>query len=291
MASPSLFPAEDTSPATPTPLTEKLCCPICTSIFDRPLELYCGAIVCLECCCKWIQISHSLSCPCCYNHSLNSSTIQLPSPLIASLVESLVVNCGKRCGKLVRVGQYHQHLAGNCKSHYHQLVDSPSKMTIRDVLAKPTTSPATPMEMRAAEHLVRRIMEDQGSTSSEGVVKVRTRGQVSKEQTVSIHALLNWNIITQPITLVPVAGCRVPSSDASRRTVKRRSEDIGRVRSFTSGGDTRAQIAAEVKSLSKVEREELLQKAQLPVYIPTEHALAMKADLGITWNTLRILRR
>jgi hypothetical protein len=63
------------------------------------------------------------------------------------------------------------------------------------------------------------------------------------------------------------------------------------VREITSGGDTTAQLAAEIKALSKAEREELLQQAQLPVLIPTNHALAMKADLGIPWSKLRILRR
>ena len=81
------------------------------------------------------------------------------------------------------------------------------------------------------------------------------------------------------------------TSDASKRTVRRRSETLSKVREITSGGDTTAQLAAEVKSLSKAEREELLQQAQLPILIPTNHALAMKADLGIPWNKLRILRR
>lgn len=50
-------------------------------------------------------------------------------------------------------------------------------------------------------------------------------------------------------------------------------------------------MAAEIKALSKVERESLLHEAQLPIVIPTEHALAMKADLALPWNKLRFLRR
>ena len=95
----------------------------------------------------------------------------------------------------------------------------------------------------------------------------------------------------QPITLVPVRGCRVSSSEASRRTLKRRTEQIGRIRSLSSGGDSTAQLRAEIKSLSKEEREELLQQAGLPVHIPIDHSLAIKADLGIPWRKLRILRR
>lgn len=73
--------------------------------------------------------------------------------------------------------------------------------------------------------------------------------------------------------------------------MKRRTEGISLVRSITSGGDSTAQMAAEVKALSKEERESILQEAQLPIFIPTDHALAMKADLSLPWNKLRILRR
>lgn len=88
-----------------------------------------------------------------------------------------------------------------------------------------------------------------------------------------------------------MTGCRVPSSEASRRTLKRRTEEIGRFRSLSSGGDSVVQLRAEVKSLTEEEREELLQQAGLPVVIPCNHSLAMKADLGIPWSKLRLLRR
>lgn len=88
-----------------------------------------------------------------------------------------------------------------------------------------------------------------------------------------------------------VAGCRVTSSKASARTLNRRTETISKVRSVISGGDNMTQLASEIKSLTKAEREELLLDAQLPVVIPTDQALAMKADLEIPWNKLRILRR
>lgn len=65
--------------------------------------------------------------------------------------------------------------------------------------------------------------------------------------------------------------------------MKQRTENISRVRSITSGGDSTAQLASEIKALTKAEREELLLEAQLPVLISTEQALAMKADLGINY--------
>ena len=66
---------------------------------------------------------------------------------------------------------------------------------------------------------------------------------------------------------------------------------LSTIREITSGGNSSSQLAAEIKHLSKAEREDLLREASLPIIIPPNHALAMKADLGIPWKKLRILRR
>ena len=90
---------------------------------------------------------------------------------------------------------------------------------------------------------------------------------------------------------MPVSGCRIPSLEASKKTIKRRTDSISKVRDITSGGDSTAQLKAEIQSLSKEQREELLAQAKLPLLIPTDHALAMKADLALPWNKLRVVRR
>ena len=36
---------------------DKLCCVICTYLLDRPLDTSYGVVVCLDCCCKWIQVT------------------------------------------------------------------------------------------------------------------------------------------------------------------------------------------------------------------------------------------
>jgi hypothetical protein len=43
--------------------------------------------------------------------------------------------------------------------------------------------------------------------------------------------------------------------------------------------------------LSKEEREDILKSAGLPIGIPPDHALAMKADLAIPWATMREISR
>lgn len=47
----------------------------------------------------------------------------------------------------------------------------------------------------------------------------------------------------------------------------------------------------EMKKLGKEERENLLKEASFPIKIPTEHALAIKSDLAISWNKLRKVQR
>ena len=63
------------------------------------------------------------------------------------------------------------------------------------------------------------------------------------------------------------------------------------VRDIVSVSGSSAQFTAAVNYLSKSQREELLKQVQLPLVIPADHALAMKADLAIPWSKLRILRR
>ena len=184
IAPPSNLPEEDPTPEyhhVSDVFIDKLCCVICTYLLDRPLEISCGAVVCLDCCCKWIQVTSSVSCPCCYDHPLNSSTIQPPSPLVTALLDDLLISCKRSCKTIVRASKYKYHLASNCQEYCHKVLDSPSQITIEDVLAKPATSPATPAEIRATGHLVRRIMhQNAGSAETQAVVKVSTRGQVSK---------------------------------------------------------------------------------------------------------------
>ena len=170
------------------PLTEQLSCPICTTVLQRPVELSCGVIICSTCCSKWVvhctAQRHEIYCPCCHSHLLDKHSIRPPPPLVLSLLAGVLVNCGRGCGKLVRVDNYDKHIAGNCQGYYHHQVDSPSKMTLHDVLAKPVTVPATPAEIRVAGHLMKRMLD---SDPDEHIVRVPTRGQVSMMHCIHLN--------------------------------------------------------------------------------------------------------
>lgn len=86
---------------------------------------------------------------------------------------------------------------------------------------------------------------------------------------------------------------RIPSTQATTKTVLSRSKELDVHRRFCTGGDHAFQLAKEVKACSLEERESILQELQngFKVIIPLTFALAMKADLGIPWSKLRAIRR
>ena len=88
-----------------------------------------------------------------------------------------------------------------------------------------------------------------------------------------------------------VTKCRVKTSEASNKTIVRRTRSISQLRTYVSGGDVSVQMRSELQALSKNDREELLREANLPVQIPPDHALAMKADLALPWAKMRVISR
>ena len=63
------------------------------------------------------------------------------------------------------------------------------------------------------------------------------------------------------------------------------------MRKIIGGEDSSLVLHQELQSLTKDERSKLLVDAGLMIDIPREQGLAMKADLPIPWNKLRVIRR
>ncbi len=93
----------------------------------------------------------------CNRHTLSSETISTPSPLFLSLLSESIVVCYRKCGNMMKLQDYTAHLNNHCRSHHAN--NSPSKVTLKDILSNPSTSPATPVECQAAQHLVSRLMQ------------------------------------------------------------------------------------------------------------------------------------
>ena len=88
-----------------------------------------------------------------------------------------------------------------------------------------------------------------------------------------------------------VTSSSVRSSESSRDTARRRSQELSKIRERLSSGDSEHQMADELKMLPKEVREELTKELKFSVHIPADQSLAMKADLCLPWKKLRIMRR
>ncbi len=160
-----------------SPTSKNLRCSLCHNVAFPPVELSCEHIACSDCCYRAIQATYSLNSPCCSDHTLNSQTVRPPSSLLIALLNDQLVKCVKGCGSVVKLQDYQKHLDSKC-SCFRENMDSPSKITLRDVLGKSSKSPTTPVEARAAHSLVKRLL-NQGEGPSSSVLKVGCRGQVS----------------------------------------------------------------------------------------------------------------
>lgn len=102
------------------------------------------------------------------------------------------------------------------------------------------------------------------------------------------------HVFLQPLTFVQVQQPRVESAKASTRSLRRRTLVLRDARKKVSADDSSAQVqlSHEIKSCTPDVHSKLLEDIQgeVCIQIPTESSLAMKADLSIPWNTLRIMR-
>ena len=107
------------------------------------------------------------------------------------------------------------------------------------------------------------------------------------------HIALQYKLLRniQPLTLVRVTRSRVATGDVSTRTVRRRLQDVLKVKELIAGRDSAPILKRELLALSKDDRNQLLRDSGMTIDIPPEQGLAMKADLAISWNKLRVIRR
>ena len=82
-----------------------------------------------------------------------------------------------------------------------------------------------------------------------------------------------------------------PISQTSLRTRKRRASEVCNARTMLSAESSSLILETELKALSKMEKQQLLLSAGITKEMKPEEGFALKADIGLTWNKLRDLRR
>lgn len=83
----------------------------------------------------------------------------------------------------------------------------------------------------------------------------------------------------------------VSSSKASKKTLRRRTDELNQHRSVASAGSEVAQMHQELKSLTPDERRDLWEDMEFKIEIPALTGLALKADLCLPWNRMRAMKR
>ena len=83
-----------------------------------------------------------------------------------------------------------------------------------------------------------------------------------------------------------------PSDQSSTRSVQRRNEYLRSQIDFVSGGAFAHQTISLIKSMGKDERAKILKSANLvTAHIDAEQMVAMKCNLGFSWEKLKVIAR
>lgn len=222
---PSLKPHEmeyldgDAFLAPPPPISmDSMLCPICLAVLDVPLSLKCGHVVCRECLIKAVNyLPTHPSCPCCSTAIEGTADIMRPPDVLLQVIQSLRVKCNMpQCEATVNLGSLRQHyevshapstaspptpsrspLPGRLDSHPP---NTPSGVSLRQVLNAPVDKTPNDMEVRAATHLVKRMIHSSSECAHGSSLQLPTGGQVSALHTITYccnHA--KWLIV--PLTL------------------------------------------------------------------------------------------
>ena len=153
----------------------ELRCPICMDVYWCPVQMQCRTLVCATCCSQWVQVTAGVDCPCCFNHQLDTSNVQPPPSVMTDLLGSLWVQCTcEGCPKVVKAQNLLKHLESGCRQYNETSTDSPSRVSLKDILSQPITTPTTAAEKRVFRSLFRR--EEASNPCS--TVTVETAGQV-----------------------------------------------------------------------------------------------------------------
>uniref|UniRef100_A0A1X7USX7 Uncharacterized protein n=1 Tax=Amphimedon queenslandica TaxID=400682 RepID=A0A1X7USX7_AMPQE len=90
-----------------------------------------------------------------------------------------------------------------------------------------------------------------------------------------------------PLHLIRISHSETSTSESSRFTKRRRSEQLANIREILSIGDSEEQLADEIK---KVPAEALIKEINFTITVPPEQKLALKSDLCLPWRKLRVMR-
>ena len=111
---------------------------------------------------------------------------------------------------------------------------------------------------------------------------------------MTLNPLYHFLFLCKPLKVVAVRQAQKPSDQISERHMRTRTRDLQRFGASVSGDQMNLHVVKHLQGISKAEREQMLKDAlgkDLVLELPEGQALAMKADLGLSWLRLNKLRR
>ena len=180
----------------PPPITiASVTCPICLAVLEVPISLSCGHTVCRDCLVKAFHYTPTHPrCPCCSTAIGSTADIRQPPDLLLEAIHSLSMKCCKpQCEAIVNLRSLRQHYeAPHTPSLVHSpppfecpqlpapdVPSTPSAVSLRQVLNAPEDKTPNRMEVRAATHLVKRMMRSSSECAQGSSLRLPTGGQVS----------------------------------------------------------------------------------------------------------------
>ena len=250
-------------------------CKVCLCAVDMCIETpCCTELYCCKCLCQWL--SKNNTCPTCYRPMV-ASTLLRPHPIVIKMISMSTIHCDyhsealQGCPASVALQSLRQHVS-NCP---YKGTSALAMRTVRPSSTATEIMSASPSKLQGnvadklMSHLVNARMDGDKLR-----VKTGTHGR---------QLLLQRTTVGE-----------VPSSSASTSTLRRREEQMVKSGKAVCVGDEglRAQQVAGLRRLSSAEQEKLLAEVGLLPSSPSPGtALAIKADLSLSYSKFRQLRR
>lgn len=91
--------------------------------------------------------------------------------------------------------------------------------------------------------------------------------------------------------MTQVPNARKDSTEVTKRTLQRRNNFLKDNISLVSGGATACQTSSLLKSFSRDIRISILTKANITPFIDEKSLVAMRSDLGLSWEKMKAMAR
>ncbi|KAL5493971.1 hypothetical protein EMCRGX_G015225 [Ephydatia muelleri] len=234
----------------------------------RPIQLPCQTVVCADCLAHYLVKNGCLQCPCkgCCTKLTAESLKSAPS-IYVNLLKDVALHCSS-CNVDIRAGLYQSHKCNASSPTSLPLLAPPALVAQASISCSPPINCEQGQDQDSPARIIHRMLS---SSPEPDVITVPTGGR--------------------PITLVHVTNSKRPISKASSKTLRRYRKQVQKVRHVLTSDDPTILLREEIRSLSKNEKNSLLKDAGITLDISPEQGLAIKADLTLPWNKIRMIRR